>query len=108
METPAAATVTATVFPSSADPFKPSIFLGRSIELAFRSNFQISSKNHECTDYYCPTCKAKFDFELSDSEKSQPKVKLTCLEGESPPRNSLTEMLIFQSQWIGERNCCSC
>ncbi|XP_061345692.1 histone-lysine N-methyltransferase ATX4-like isoform X2 [Gastrolobium bilobum] len=28
-------------------------------------------KNLEGTDYYCPTCKAKFDFELSDSEKSQ-------------------------------------
>ncbi|XP_022141146.1 histone-lysine N-methyltransferase ATX4 [Momordica charantia] len=27
------------------------------------------------TDYFCPTCKAKFDFELSDSEKSRPKVK---------------------------------
>ncbi|OVA11323.1 PWWP domain [Macleaya cordata] len=25
------------------------------------------------TDYYCPDCKAKFNFELSDSEKSQPK-----------------------------------
>ena len=32
-------------------------------------------KNLGGTDYYCPTCKAKFDFELSDSEKSQPKVK---------------------------------
>ncbi|KAK0600093.1 hypothetical protein LWI29_011538 [Acer saccharum] len=27
------------------------------------------------TDYYCPTCKVKFNFELSDSEKWQPKVK---------------------------------
>ncbi|XVE58382.1 hypothetical protein DITRI_Ditri04bG0165400 [Diplodiscus trichospermus] len=27
------------------------------------------------TDYYCPTCKAKFNFELSDSEKCQPKAK---------------------------------
>jgi len=26
-------------------------------------------------DYYCPTCKAKFNFELSDSEKSQLKCK---------------------------------
>ena len=34
-----------------------------------------SPKNLEGTDYYCPTCKAKFDFELSDPEKSQPKVK---------------------------------
>ncbi|XP_062120143.1 histone-lysine N-methyltransferase ATX5-like isoform X2 [Humulus lupulus] len=33
-------------------------------------------KNLGGTDYYCPTCKAKFNFELSDSEKgSQPKVK---------------------------------
>ncbi|KAF4399099.1 hypothetical protein G4B88_023693 [Cannabis sativa] len=32
-------------------------------------------KNLGGTDYYCPTCKAKFNFELSDSEKgSQPKV----------------------------------
>ncbi|KAE8662174.1 Histone-lysine N-methyltransferase ATX5 [Hibiscus syriacus] len=27
------------------------------------------------TDYYCPTCKAKFNFELSDSEKWRPKTK---------------------------------
>ncbi|KAH7543867.1 hypothetical protein JRO89_XS15G0035600 [Xanthoceras sorbifolium] len=27
------------------------------------------------TDYYCPTCKVKFNFELSDSEKWQPKVQ---------------------------------
>ncbi|PPD92204.1 hypothetical protein GOBAR_DD10879 [Gossypium barbadense] len=27
------------------------------------------------TDYYCPTCKVKFNFELSDSEKWQPKTK---------------------------------
>lgn len=32
-------------------------------------------KNLGGTDYFCPTCKVKFDFELSDSEKSQPKVK---------------------------------
>ncbi|KAF7816697.1 histone-lysine N-methyltransferase ATX5 [Senna tora] len=32
-------------------------------------------KNLGDTEYYCPSCKAKFDFELSDSEKSQPKVK---------------------------------
>ncbi|KAL1309686.1 hypothetical protein HN51_052388 [Arachis hypogaea] len=32
-------------------------------------------KNLEGTDYYCPTCKAKFDFELSDPEKPQPRVK---------------------------------
>lgn len=27
------------------------------------------------TDYYCPACRAKFNFELSDSEKGQPKIK---------------------------------
>ncbi|KAF8412117.1 hypothetical protein HHK36_000073 [Tetracentron sinense] len=32
-------------------------------------------KDLEGTDYYCPDCKAKFNFELSDSEKWQPKVK---------------------------------
>ncbi|KAK7266919.1 hypothetical protein RIF29_19580 [Crotalaria pallida] len=32
-------------------------------------------KNLEGTDYFCPTCKAKFDFELSVSEKLQPKAK---------------------------------
>ncbi|MBA0806349.1 hypothetical protein Gohar_005804, partial [Gossypium harknessii] len=31
------------------------------------------------TDYYCPTCKVKFNFELSDSEKWQPKTNdITC------------------------------
>ncbi|KAI4337961.1 hypothetical protein L6164_016322 [Bauhinia variegata] len=39
-------------------------------------------KNLGGTDYYCPTCKAKFDFELSDSEKSQPKVKLNKNSGQ--------------------------
>lgn len=32
-------------------------------------------KNLGGTDYFCPTCKVKFNFELSDSEKSHPKVK---------------------------------
>ncbi|KAL2318129.1 hypothetical protein Fmac_032005 [Flemingia macrophylla] len=32
-------------------------------------------KNLGGLDYLCPTCKMKFDFELSDSQKSQPKVK---------------------------------
>lgn len=35
-------------------------------------------KNLGGTDYYCPTCKAKFNFELSDSEKGQPRVKYVC------------------------------
>ncbi|KAL7003602.1 hypothetical protein U1Q18_004753 [Sarracenia purpurea var. burkii] len=33
------------------------------------------SKDPEATDYYCPECRAKFNFELSDSEKWQPKFK---------------------------------
>ncbi|KAK2399203.1 histone-lysine N-methyltransferase ATX3 [Trifolium repens] len=32
-------------------------------------------KNLGSTDYFCPACKVKFNFELSDSEKSYPKVK---------------------------------
>ncbi|KAL7183621.1 hypothetical protein ACSBR2_025917 [Camellia fascicularis] len=36
------------------------------------SNF---SKDLAATDYYCPECRAKFNFELSDSENCQPKVK---------------------------------
>ncbi|KAA8533607.1 hypothetical protein F0562_030959 [Nyssa sinensis] len=32
-------------------------------------------KDPGATDYYCPECKAKFNFELSDSENRQPKVK---------------------------------
>ncbi|KAL6320411.1 hypothetical protein AAG906_007108 [Vitis piasezkii] len=32
-------------------------------------------KNLGATDYYCPACKAKFNFELSDSERWQPQVK---------------------------------
>ncbi|RDX68313.1 Histone-lysine N-methyltransferase ATX5, partial [Mucuna pruriens] len=48
-------------------------------------------KNLEGTDYYCPTCKAKFDFELSDSEKSQPKVKWSKNNGQLLlPNNKVT------------------
>lgn len=36
------------------------------------SNF---SKDLGAADYYCPECRAKFNFELSDSEDWQPKVK---------------------------------
>ncbi|TKY55983.1 Histone-lysine N-methyltransferase ATX4 [Spatholobus suberectus] len=32
-------------------------------------------KNLGGSDYFCPMCKIKFDFELSDSDKSQPKIK---------------------------------
>ncbi|KAL6322145.1 hypothetical protein AAG906_005085 [Vitis piasezkii] len=40
-------------------------------------------KDLEDIDYYCPDCKAKFNFELSDSDKWQPKVK--CIENNGPP-----------------------
>ncbi|MBA0725888.1 hypothetical protein Golax_001751 [Gossypium laxum] len=39
---------------------------------------KISSRHFKdlgATDYYCPACKAKFNFELSNSEKWQPKAK---------------------------------
>ncbi|KAB1205032.1 Histone-lysine N-methyltransferase ATX3 [Morella rubra] len=39
-------------------------------------------KNLGGTDYYCPTCKAKFDFELSDSEKTELKVKWNKHDGQ--------------------------
>ncbi|KAK3006688.1 hypothetical protein RJ639_016956 [Escallonia herrerae] len=35
----------------------------------------IPRRDLETTDYYCPGCKAKFNFELSDSEDWQPKTK---------------------------------
>ncbi|KAG5050365.1 hypothetical protein JHK85_011468 [Glycine max] len=47
-------------------------------------------KNLEGTDYYCPTCKAKFDFELSDSEKPQPKVKWSKNNGQLVLPNRVT------------------
>ncbi|XP_057951607.1 histone-lysine N-methyltransferase ATX4 isoform X1 [Malania oleifera] len=34
------------------------------------------------TDYYCPDCKAKFNFELSDSEKWEPKLKYNKNDGQ--------------------------
>ncbi|XP_065867990.1 histone-lysine N-methyltransferase ATX5 [Euphorbia lathyris] len=40
-------------------------------------------KDMGSTDYYCPSCKAKFNFELSDSEKGQPKTK--CNQSNSQP-----------------------
>ncbi|XP_027353338.1 histone-lysine N-methyltransferase ATX5-like isoform X2 [Abrus precatorius] len=42
------------------------------------------------TDYFCPTCKVKFDFELSDSEKSQSKVKLNESRGKLLLPNKVT------------------
>ncbi|KAK7851434.1 histone-lysine n-methyltransferase atx3 [Quercus suber] len=47
-------------------------------------------KNLGGTDYYCPTCKAKFDFELSDSEKSQLKVKWNKNNGQLVLPNKVT------------------
>ncbi|KAG6745572.1 hypothetical protein POTOM_050070 [Populus tomentosa] len=41
-------------------------------------------------DYYCPTCKAKFNFELSDSEKSQLKCKSNKINGQPALPNKVT------------------
>ncbi|XP_010521391.1 PREDICTED: histone-lysine N-methyltransferase ATX5-like [Tarenaya hassleriana] len=52
------------------------------------------SRNHfkdlEGTDYYCPTCRAKFNFELSDSEKRDSKSKL----GKSSGRMVLPDKVV--------------
>ncbi|PRQ60412.1 putative histone-lysine N-methyltransferase transcription regulator PHD family [Rosa chinensis] len=40
-------------------------------------------KNLGGTDYFCPPCKVKFNFELSDSEKEQPKVKCRSTKNEA-------------------------
>ncbi|KAG5233727.1 histone-lysine N-methyltransferase [Salix suchowensis] len=42
------------------------------------------------TDYYCPSCKAKFNFELSDSEKSQLKCKSNRSNGQPALPNKVT------------------
>ncbi|KAJ6887905.1 histone-lysine N-methyltransferase ATX4-like isoform X2 [Populus alba x Populus x berolinensis] len=42
------------------------------------------------TDYYCPACKAKFNFELSDSEKSQLKCKSNRSNGQPALPNKVT------------------
>ncbi|KAL5568350.1 hypothetical protein UlMin_024925 [Ulmus minor] len=47
-------------------------------------------KNLGGTDYYCPTCKAKFNFELSDSEKGQSKVKWNKNNGQLVLPNKVT------------------
>ncbi|CAB4271594.1 unnamed protein product [Prunus armeniaca] len=47
-------------------------------------------KNLGGTEYYCPTCKVKFNFELSDSEKGQPKVKLSKNNGQLVLPNKVT------------------
>ncbi|CAI0546767.1 unnamed protein product [Linum tenue] len=40
------------------------------------------------TDYYCPPCQAKFNFELSDSERCEPKSKSSI--GKQPPPNKVS------------------
>ncbi|KAE9608873.1 putative histone-lysine N-methyltransferase transcription regulator PHD family [Lupinus albus] len=47
-------------------------------------------KNLEGTDYFCPTCKAKFDFELSDSEKLWSKAKCNNNSGQLVLPNKVT------------------
>ncbi|XVF10053.1 hypothetical protein REPUB_Repub07fG0150500 [Reevesia pubescens] len=47
-------------------------------------------KDLGATDYYCPTCKAKFNFELSDSEKWQPKAKSKSNNGQLVLPNNVT------------------
>ncbi|XP_050223367.1 histone-lysine N-methyltransferase ATX4 isoform X2 [Mercurialis annua] len=47
-------------------------------------------KNLGATDYYCPACKAKFSFELSDSEKGLPKSKLNKSNGQLALPNKVT------------------
>ncbi|PON72089.1 43kDa postsynaptic protein [Parasponia andersonii] len=48
-------------------------------------------KNLGGTDYYCPSCKAKFNFELSDSEKgSQPRVRWNKNNGQLVLPNKVT------------------
>ncbi|XP_044504293.1 histone-lysine N-methyltransferase ATX5-like isoform X2 [Mangifera indica] len=42
------------------------------------------------TDYYCPACKAKFHFDLSDSEKWQSKVKFNKNNGQLALPNKVT------------------
>ncbi|XP_010049124.1 histone-lysine N-methyltransferase ATX4 isoform X2 [Eucalyptus grandis] len=42
------------------------------------------------TDYYCPACRAKFNFELSDSEKGQPKIKMSKSSGQLMLPNKVT------------------
>ncbi|XP_061361809.1 UV-B-induced protein At3g17800, chloroplastic-like [Gastrolobium bilobum] len=103
MEAAAAATATATVFPSSAGPCKPSIFLGRSTVLAFRSNFQISSKLR--TSVSIPKqshgrlfVKSRRDFVVraasSSPESSGSSSKIAPLQLESPIGQFLSQILI--------------
>ncbi|CAM8944836.1 unnamed protein product [Rhodiola kirilowii] len=50
-------------------------------------------KGMGCTDYYCPTCKAKFNFELSDSDDYRPQVKGNKANGQTAP----TRVTVFCS-----------
>ncbi|KAG6715303.1 histone-lysine N-methyltransferase ATX4-like isoform X2 [Carya illinoinensis] len=74
-------------------------------------------KNLGGTDYYCPTCKAKFDFELSDSEKSEKselKVKWNRNDGQLVLPNKVTvfcndtEGIYFPSLHLVICNCGFC
>uniref|UniRef100_A0A7N0U356 Uncharacterized protein n=1 Tax=Kalanchoe fedtschenkoi TaxID=63787 RepID=A0A7N0U356_KALFE len=47
-------------------------------------------KGMGCTDYYCPTCKAKFNFELSDSEDYQPRKKGNKVNGQTMPTDRVS------------------
>ncbi|XP_050387772.1 histone-lysine N-methyltransferase ATX4 isoform X2 [Argentina anserina] len=51
---------------------------------------QPESGTWTCTDYFCPPCKVKFNFELSDSEKEQPKVKSNKNEAQLVLPNKVT------------------
>ncbi|KDP22146.1 hypothetical protein JCGZ_25977 [Jatropha curcas] len=71
-------------------------------------------KDLEGTDYYCPSCKAKFNFELSDSEKGQPKSKLNKSNGQLTLPNKVTvvcsgvEGIYFPSLHLVVCKCGSC
>ncbi|XP_077251288.1 histone-lysine N-methyltransferase ATX4-like [Tasmannia lanceolata] len=47
-------------------------------------------KDLEGTDYFCPSCKAKFNFELSDTEKRKPQIKSNNSNGLYVPPNKIT------------------
>ncbi|XP_077212571.1 histone-lysine N-methyltransferase ATX4-like isoform X2 [Tasmannia lanceolata] len=47
-------------------------------------------KDLKDTDYFCPDCKAKFNFELSDTEKRQPKIKSNNVDGLYIRPNNIT------------------
>ncbi|XP_022736343.1 histone-lysine N-methyltransferase ATX4-like isoform X2 [Durio zibethinus] len=71
-------------------------------------------KDLRATDYYCPTCKAKFNFELSDSEKWQSKAKSKNSNGQLVLPNKVTvlccgvEGIYYPSLHLVVCNCGSC